>query len=384
MSISKSDFLLNPEITFLNHGSYGATPKKVFREYQEWQRRLEFQPVEFIARAYPNLIAQARQSLATYLNSDKDDLVYIQSPTYGVNLVVHSLNLQKNDEVLVSNHEYGACLNTWEYHSQKQGYKIIEQEISWPVTNSEQILEEFWQGVNENTKVIFISHICSATALTMPVEAIVKRAKAAGIISIIDGAHAPSQIDLDLKDLGADFYIGACHKWLCAPKGSSFLYVAPKMQDMIEPLVVSWGWGSHSRMDYGSQMLNNTQYTGTRDFSEYLAVSTAIDFQKQNNWSEIRANCHTLLDQALDRADKLENIKRAYPKGKGLYQQMGLLEIVSDVDLDEIKAKLYDDYKIEIPVHEWNGHNFIRISVQAYNNKKDIDILIAALKELIG
>ncbi len=382
MLITKADFLLKPEITFLNHGSYGATPKKVFDVYQTWQLRLERQPVEFIARAYPNLISQARQSLASYLNTNKDDLVYIQSPTYGVNLVIHSLKLKENDEVLVSNHEYGACLNSWEYYSQKKGYKIIEQEISWPVTSSKQILEDFWQGVNENTKVIFISHICSATALSMPVEAIVKRARAAGIMTFIDGAHAPGQIDLDLANLGADFYVGACHKWLCAPKGSSFLYVRPNMQELIEPLIVSWGWGNHRRMDYGSSMLNNTQYTGTRDFSEYLAVSAAIDFQNENNWPEIRNNCTALLDDTLDRANQLKNISRVYPKNKNLYQQMGLLEINKDINVDEIKEKLYQDYNIEVPVHEWNGHNFIRISIQAYNTQEDCDNFISALAEL--
>ncbi len=384
MPISKNEFLLDDSIVYLNHGAFGATPKEVFEKQQYWQKRLERQPSKMISRDLADLLAEARLALSAYLQCEKDDLVYIPSPTYGVNVVAHSLKLAKGDEVLTSNHEYGACLNTWEFYSKKRGFKIVEQKIRWPISSQEQILEDFWQGVTNKTKLIFISHICSATALTMPVEQIIKRAGEAGIMVFVDGAHAPSQLDLNLSELGADFYVGACHKWLCAPKGSSFLYVKPEKQELIEPLVVSWAWGSHQRMDFGSSLLNSNQYPGTRDFSAYLSVKSAIEYQKRNNWAALRAEAMELVDDTLDKADKIDGLSKVYPKNRGLYQQMGLLELTQDADVIKTKEILYNDYKIELPVHSWNGHNFLRFSIQAYNNHKDTEKFILALSEMFS
>lgn len=384
MPISKKEFMIDESVVYLNHGAFGATPKRVFEKQQYWQERLEQQPTKMISRDLSGLLDQARLALADYLQCKKDDLVYIPSPTYGVNVVAHSLNLGPGDEVLVSNHEYGACLNTWDFYAKKQGFKIVEQAISWPIRSKTQIVENFWQGVNENTRLIFISHISSSTALTMPVEEIIERANAAGIMVFVDGAHAPSQLDLNLDKLGADFYVGACHKWMCAPKGSSFLHVKAEKQRLIEPLVVSWAWGSRQQMDFGSSLLNSNQYPGTRDFSAYLSVESAIEYQKENDWTALRDECIELVDETLDEADKIDGVSRVYPKNNGLYQQMGLLELKQAVDPANIKERLYNDYRIELPVHSWNGHNLLRFSIQAYNSKEDTEKLILALSEVFS
>ena len=233
----KRHFLLDPTVTFLNHGSFGATPKPVFAAYQDWQRRLERQPVLFLGREIDGLLRQSRQALGEYLDAAADDLVYIPNATHGVNIVARSLALQPGDEILTTDHEYGACDYTWEFVCKKTGATYIHQPIPLPVQSEDEIIEQFWQGVTLRTKVIYLSHITSPTALRLPVEQICQRARQAGIWTLVDGAHAPGQIPLDLKAVGADFYTGNCHKWLLSPKGAAFLYARREAQPLIEPLI---------------------------------------------------------------------------------------------------------------------------------------------------
>ncbi|MCA9998356.1 MAG: aminotransferase class V-fold PLP-dependent enzyme [Anaerolineales bacterium] len=206
-------FLLDPDVVFLNHGSFGATPRPVFDVYQAWQRQIEYQPVKFIGRELTGYLQTARHTLGNYLHAHGDDLVYIPNATFGVNIVARALLLTAEDEVLTTDHEYGACDRVWRFVSQKKGFHYVRQPIPLPVTSPEEIVEQLWQGVTPRTKVIYLSHITSATALRLPVEAICQRAREAGILTLVDGAHAPGQIPLDLTAMGADFYTGNCHKW---------------------------------------------------------------------------------------------------------------------------------------------------------------------------
>ena len=218
-------FLLDPEITFLNHGSFGACPKPVFKAYQDWQRKLESQPVQFMTNQVYSALEKSRVSMSQFVGCDEDELVFFQNPTTAVTNVIFNLNLNPGDEILMSNHEYGALVRGWKEWGKKTGVNIIQQEISTPVTTEEKFIEEFWKGLTPKTKVIFLSHITSATALVFPIEKIVNMAREKGILTIIDGAHVPAHIPLNIHELGCDFYTGACHKWLCGPKGSSFLFV---------------------------------------------------------------------------------------------------------------------------------------------------------------
>ena len=205
----KQHFLLDPSVTFLNHGSFGATPKPVFEEYQRWQRELENQPVEFLGRRFTGLMADARAVLGEYLGTHADNLVYTQNVTISMNIVARSLELSAGDEVLTSDHEYGAMDRTWRFLAQQHGFTYINQPVS--LASKEAFVESFWSGVTERTRVIFLSHITSPTAVIFPVAEIIQRARAAGIITVIDGAHVPGQIPLDLDSLGADFYGGNLH-----------------------------------------------------------------------------------------------------------------------------------------------------------------------------
>jgi isopenicillin-N epimerase len=379
----KDLFQLDANVAFLNHGSFGATPKEVFAVYQEWQRRLERQPVKFLGREIQGFLAKARRSLGAYLNADKDDLIFVPNATTGVNIVARSLNLKADDEVLASDHEYGACNNTWTYLSQRQGFTYKQVSVPLPVKSNEEMLEQIWQGVTSKTKVIFLSHITSPTAVTFPIAEICQRARKAGILTLIDGAHAPGQIPLDMQAIDADFYTGNCHKWMCSPKGAGFLYVQRQHQAMIEPLVVSWGWSAKPQETLGSAFLDNYAWHGTQDFSAYLSVPAAIDFQKKYDWSKVREECHALLKRGLEHIQMLTGLEPAYATDK-LYHQLAISPLPKMADSDAFKDKLYDDYLIEIPLTEYKDQEFARISVQGYNTEEDINRLVTAFKELLS
>ncbi len=378
----KQLFLLDEDIVFLNHGSFGATPRPVFDVYQDWQRRMERQPVQFLIDDLTGHLADARRVLGEYLNADADDLVYIPNATFGVNVVARSLDLGAGDELLSTNHENGACENIWFFLSQKQGFTYVRQEIPVPFAGQEAIAEQIWQGVTPNTRVIFISHITSPTAVRFPIETICTRAREAGILTIIDGAHALGQIPLDLTALGADFYTSNGHKWLCSPKGSAFLYARRDKQHLVEPLVVGWGWEADSVFSYGSTYLDNLQWLGTNDLSAYLAVPAAIQFQEKHNWTAVRQQCHDLLCHAVQRVCALSGLPTLYASTDS-FRQMAIAPLPNIADLPAFKARLYDEFRVEIPCMQWQDRQFIRISVQGYNTQEDIDALLAALEQLL-
>lgn len=378
----KDQFLLDPHVTFLNHGSFGATPRPVFETYQAWQRKLEEQPVYFIDHELPGHLANARQCLGSYLNVDGNDLVFIPNSTFGLNIVARSLALGPGDEVLSTCFEYGACNNVWHFLSPKQGFSYIPQITPLPFDSPEVVVDQIWQGVTPNTKVIFLSHITSTTAVTFPVEAICQRARAEGILTVIDGAHAPGQIALDLEKVGADFYFGNTHKWMCSPKGSAFLYTHPGQQHLIEPLVVGWGWGPHRNLSYGSDYIDYLQWLGTNDLSAYLSVPAAIAFQAQHQWPDIRRQCHALLKDILSQINQLTGFPSFYPDDS-FYHQMAVAELPVLSDVKAFKNQLYQDFKVEIPCTQWDGRQFIRVSIQAYNRQADGETLLNALKSLL-
>ena len=382
MTPLKEHFLLDPNVVFLNHGSFGATPKPVFEAYQNWQLRLERQPVLFLGRELDGLLFESRTALGKYLNADPEDLVYIPNATHGVNIIAHSLNLQPGDEILTTDHEYGACDYTWEFICEKSGAKYVHQAIPLPVHSEEEIVEQLWMGVTPGTKAIYVSHITSPTALCLPVQQICERARQAGIFTIVDAAHSPGQMQLDLQQLGADVIFGNCHKWMMAPKGAAFLYVRGEMQQLVEPLIVSWGSHPTAETTTGSRFIDLLQWTGTKDPTAALTVPTAIQFMKDHDWETVRCECHRLLHQAIKQICDLTHLHPAYPLDSNFYYQMGIAPLPPS-NLAILKTRLYDEYKIEVPLTQWNDKQFIRISIQGYNTQEDVDALLRALEVLL-
>lgn len=386
-------FLLDPEVAFLNHGSFGATPRPVFDASIAWQRELEREPVQFMVKRLDHALDAARARLGELVNAPADDLVFVTNATIGLNIVIRSMDLQPGDEILTTDHEYGALTMTWEHYCQKAGARLVKQTLPLPWADPAAVVDALFAGVTERTKVIFFSHITSPTALTLPAELICARARALGIFTMVDGAHVVGQRPIDLTAMGPDVYSSNCHKWLCTPKGSAFLYVRPEHQPWVEGTTVSWGWDENWGMrETGHtypQFVRRNQWSGTRDCSSFLTVPDAIDFQAAHRWDAVRARCHRLASETQTRilalsGGDLSPLATDVPRW---YAQLVAVPIRTN-DAPAIQRRLWEDHKVEIPVHRHTstpeGVGLVRISVQGYTTQDDLDRLVDGLTALVG
>lgn len=362
----RREFLLDPEVAFLNHGSFGACPRPVFERYQAWQRELELEPVDFIARRLAGLLDDARSMLAEYLGCPAQDLAFVQNATTGVNLAARSLDLRPGDEVLGTDLEYGACDLAWEWVCSRAGARYVRAPISLPLRDPGELVESLFAARTEHTGAVFVSHVTSASGLVLPVEEIV--ARALGLVTVVDGAHSPAQVPVDLAGLGADFYAGNCHKWLCAPKGAGFLHVRPERQDRVDAAIVSWGY------EGGGTFAQRIEMQGTRDPAAWLAVPDAIRYQEQRDWDGVRDRCRRLAREARRELCDLIGTEPIAPES--MLAQMAAVRLSRpEPDLSE---RLFRRHRVEIPV-ERHGSELLRLSVAAYTNRGEIDRLLAAL-----
>lgn len=360
----REHFQLDPEVTFLNHGSFGACPHVVFEEYQRWQRELERDPVDFIARRLQDLLAEARRALANYVGAAATDITFVQNATAGVNMAARSLDLRPGDEILTTNLEYGACDLAWRCVCEHTGARYVQAEIPLPIDRAQDVVDSLFARCSDRTRVVFVSHVTSDTGLLLPVEAIVERARSAGVLTVVDGAHAPGHVTLDLNALGADFYSGNCHKWLCAPKGAGFLHVRPEWQERVKGVITSWG------SEEPATFLSRTERQGTRDPSAYLSVPAAIEFVCEHDG---RDRCVALAREA--RRDLCELLGTQPIAPEPMVLQMASVRL--PVPGAELSQRLFDGHRIEIPV-SYDGE-LLRVSIAMYNNRNDIDRLLAAL-----
>ncbi len=376
----KAQFLLDSSITFLNHGSFGACPRPVFEAFQRFQLELESEPVLFIQKKLPVYLKAAKAPLADFIGCAPEDFFFVPNPTVAINTVMRSLKLNPGDEILATNHEYGAMDRIWNFYCKKSGTKYVRQPITLPVVSKEQIIREFWKGYNENTKVVFLNQMSSATALIFPVKEICDKAQELGLITIVDGAHVPGHIDLNISELNPDFYTGTLHKWMLAPKGSSFLYVKKEFQADIDPLVVSWGYESVAPGE--SQFLDYHEYQGTNDHSAFLCTPKVIEFLEQNDWSAKSKACKQIVFDNYQRFCDLLKTEPLAPITEEFLGQMASIPVRTSKPT-ELKDLLYDQYRIQIPVMPLNGNYYIRYSINAYNSQEDLDVLYRALEDII-
>ncbi|MEO6218923.1 MAG: aminotransferase class V-fold PLP-dependent enzyme [Ginsengibacter sp.] len=377
----QSQFLLKPDITYLNFGSFGACPKPIFEDYQKWQLELEREPVQFVTVNGPNYLKASREALAKYIHCNADDIVYVTNPSYGINIIAKSLQLHSGDEILSTNLEYGALDRTWNYYCKKAGAKYVRQEITLPLVSKEQFIKDFFKGLSGRTKAIFISHITSATALIFPVKEICDMARAKGLFTIVDGAHVPGHIPLDIEELQPDVYTGACHKWMCAPKGCSFLYVKREWQHLFDPLLISWGY--ESMYPSHSQFLDYHQTQGTRDFSAFLSLPRTLQFLNDNDWPTVAAGCRQLAHSNYLRFCNLLKTQPLCPVTDEFLGQMCSIPITTSQP-EKLHRLFFEKYKIEIPIMKQGDLTFIRYSIQAFNSQQDLDNLYNALTEIIA
>lgn len=381
-------FLLREDVVFLNHGSFGACPRPVFETYQRWQLDLERQPVEFLGRELTELMRVPRIALAAELGTTEQNVVGLTNATTGLNIVAQSLDLQPGDQILTTDHEYSALEKTWAYVARRTGAEIVVVNVPLPLVNEEQFTDTIIAGMTDRTRVLFLSHITSPTALLFPIERAIAEARKRGIWSVIDGAHTPGHIPLDLEAMGVDFYSGNCHKWLMSPKGSAFLYARPEVQGLLNPLVISHGWTKESKEPgakgaFGnSPFIDGIEVQGTRDPAPWLTVPAALDYRRENDWTSVADHCRQL---AQDTARRLGERTGLAPLSAPEFCAPQMVAMpIPECDTDWLKLALIDKYNIEIPVFRWQDKCIARVSVQGYNSRPQMDLLIEALTDLLG
>ena len=364
----RRDFLLDPEVAFLNHGSFGACPRPVFESYQTRQRELELEPIDFLDRRLPALLTHARTELARYLNAPPGDLAFVPNATTGVNLAARSLELRPGDEILTTDLEYGACDLAWEWLATRTGASYVRAPIALPVVTPADVVDALFSRVSERTRVVYVSHITSATALILPVEEIVSRARELGLVTIVDGAHAPAHVPLDIEALGADFYSGNAHKWLMAPKGAGFLHVRPEHQERVDAAIVSWGYTA------GATFQERIEMQGTRDPAAWLAVPDAIRYQAERDWDTVRERCHRFTLEVEAELLSLYPLEHLAPD-----EMLGQMESFRLPKADPgLRDRLFTNHRVEIPV-TGPSDDLLRVSVAAYTTWDDVDRLLSAL-----
>jgi isopenicillin-N epimerase len=377
----REQFLLDPGLVFLNHGSFGACPKAVLEDQRHWQLELERNPVEFLGRRSAELLWQARAELGAAIGARAEELVFVPNATTGVNVVAASLKLQPGDEVVATDLEYGACDAAWQQACARQRASYRRVEIPLPYDRSG-VLDRLMAATGPRTRLIYLSHLTSTTALILPVAEVCAEARRRGVLTLVDGAHAPGQLALDLAAIGADFYVGNCHKWLCAPKGSGFLQARAEHHAMLDASVISWGYaqgtGGHAGFDAylgRTEFERRLQWQGTRDISPWLAVPAALRFLERHDWPEVRRRCHALAARALGELTERHGLPPVASDED--WAQMVAIPVPAQ-DPQALRQRLYEENRIEIPVTTHAGQVFVRLSVQGYNTADDIDRLLAA------
>ncbi len=381
-------FLLDPDVAFFNHGSFGACPRPVFEAYQRWQRELERQPVGFMFNRSPQLLNETRGHLARWLKTSGGNLVFTTNATTGINTVARSLHLEPGDEILTCDHEYDAIDNAWRFTCEQSGARMVVHKVRLPLESPQQFVDEFCANIGPRTKLVSLSHVTSPSALILPIAEICLRARAAGVLTVIDGAHAPGHVDLDLEAIGADFYAGNCHKWLSAPKGSGFLYVRPDHHELINPLVISHGQYPQVKgmsIDLGvdedeRSILNDRHdWQGTRDMAAWFSIATAIDFQQQYNWPAVRRRCHQMALHLADRVSGMGGDLPSFASDPDQWHGQMISIPVRGEGLARKFRQLFEDNKVVIAGGKFGDHGFVRVSVQGYNTEEDGERLIKAL-----
>jgi isopenicillin-N epimerase len=385
-SEARARMLLDPAVVNLNTGSFGPLPRPVFERVTELRRQLAEEPMDFLLRRQPPLLWEARERLAKFLGGEPTRLVFTANVTASVNLVASSLRLAAPGEVLLTDHEYGAMHWCWERAAQRQGLTLRTFPLPTMPADPGHIVEAACAAVNERTRLLFFSHVLSPTGMVLPARELCVEARRRSILTVVDGAHAPAFVPLDLDAIGADFYGANCHKWLLAPTGSGLLYFRPGADERLQPLQVSWGWkrdgsrGLDERDESGSTpRLRHFEFEGTRDPCPWLAVPTAIHFQEQIGWERIRSRIGELT-----RAVRAQvGLPVVTPEHPAMHGAMTAFRLPAGVDAVALRRALWEA-RIEAPVIERPEGLLIRISTHFYNTEEEVGRLARELPTLLA
>jgi isopenicillin-N epimerase len=379
-ALLRKQWLFPPEVTFLNHGSFGPAPRPVLEARQKWLDVVQSNPMDFFVRKYGEHLEVVRQRLGTFVGAPPADLAFVANATVGTNTVATSVHLQPGDEVLLNDHEYGAVLRIWQRACERAGATLVVQPIPVPVESPEQIVDALVSGMTARTKLVVFSHITSATAMVFPAEALCREARRRGIAVCIDGPHAIAMRPLNIAALDCDYYLASCHKWLAAPIGSGFMYVHPRAQEMLQPAVLSWG---HLPDDSGLRWNYELEWFGTHDPAATLAIPAAMDFLDTIGLDAFRDYTHTLARYAREKLSELPGIAPLTADSLDSYGSMVALQI-PDGEARPLQTLLWQRYQIETFVLNWNNRRLLRVCCHVYTSKEDIVRLSHALQEVLA
>lgn len=388
-SDARAQMLLDPRAINLNTGSFGPSPRVVFERVTALRQRLAEEPMDFLIRAAPPLLWQARERLAEFLGGDPRRLVFTANVTAAVNLVASSLALPAPGEILLSDHEYGAMHWCWERAAQRQGLTLRTFALPILPASPDEIVAAAVAAMTERTRLLFFSHILSPTGMILPAQALCAEARRRGILTVVDGAHAPAFVPLNLDAIGADYYGANCHKWLLAPIGSGFLHAAPGALERLQPLQVSWGWRpDRARLDerdeFGSTpRLRLFEFEGTRDLCAWLAIPSAIDFQANIGWQRIRERIAELTRYVRRRLTGLAGLTPNTPDAPDLSGAMVAFRLPSGTEAPPLRRRLWEEFHIEVPIVERPDRLLLRTSTHFYNTEAEVDRLAEALPVLL-
>lgn len=388
-----SHWTLDPDVVFLNHGSFGACPKPVLEAQAELRERLEREPVDFMARQWERRMDEARATLAGFVGADPDALAFVTNATMGVNTVLRSLELLPGDEILVVDQGYNACHNAARYVAERARASVVVAHAPFPLADPAQVTSAILERVTPRTRLALVDHVTSATGLVLPIEAIVRGLAARGVDALVDGAHAPGMLALDLAALGAAYYTGNCHKWMCTPKGSAFLYVRSDRQARIHPLVISHGRNA-ARGDR-SRFRLEFDFTGTQDPSAWLVIPEAVRFMGSllpGGWDELRQRNHDLALRARGRL--CDALAIAQPAPESMIGSLAAVPLppardaaeAAPLSVDPIMAALFERHRIEVVASVWPASpgRVLRVSAQIYNHDSQYQRLAEALVALLA
>lgn len=376
-------WLLDPQVTYLNHGAFGACPIPILELQHRLREQLEREPVRFMERELEPLLDRARQALGAFVGAEARELAFVPNATTGVNAVLRSLYFDSNDELLTTDQEYNACRNALNYVAQRTGAKIVIASVPFPVESPQQVIDAVLERVTANTKLLLIDHITSQTGLIFPIKALISQLTSSGVEILVDGAHAPGQVPLNLQELGATYYTGNCHKWLCAPKGAAFLYVRADRQTQIRPLTISHG--ANAVRQERSRFHLEFDWMGTSDQTPYLCLPEVIGLMGSllpGGWSELMQRNHDTVLAARQLLCEVLNIAKPCPDE--MIGSMASLPI-PDGEMNALRNALFDQYHIEVPIMPFPAppKRLIRISAQVYNTLDQYKYLATAIAQLV-
>lgn len=388
-SDARARMLLDPSVVNLNTGSFGPLPRIVFERVTELRQRLAAEPMDFLLRVAPPLLWQAREQLARFVGGDPRCLVFTANVTAAVNLVASSLPLATPGEILLSDYEYGAMHWCWEREAQRQGLTLRTFPLPILPSSPGEIVASARAAMNARTRLLFFSHVLSPTGMVLPARELCAEARRRGILTVVDGAHAPAFIPLDLDAIGADYYAANCHKWLLAPTGSGFLYAAGDALERLSPLQVSWGWRAdrvrlEERDEFGSTpRLRRFEFEGTRDPCAWLAVPTALAFQAELGWQRIRARIAELTSHVRRRLANVAGLSPSTPDAPEMYGAMLAFRLPPGIEAAALRRRLWEEFRIEAPIVERPDRLLLRTSTHFYNTEGEVDCLANALPTLL-